>query len=328
MIINTINKYPFLLIILGPTGCGKTALSNIVSQKNSSQIINADVGQFYKPLSIGTAKPDLKNQKVKHNLFDLCDSPEDLSVFEYDKLVTQKVNSIYSKQELPILVGGSLFYIKSLFFSLRELQKKESVEKIDLDNLGQDDLWNLLNKIDKKRAQDLHPNDIYRVKRALDIWKKTGEKPSEYNPIFNPKFNSLFVFIDLPKTELDLRINQRTEFMIKQEGWIQEAERFFGTPWQDFIIKKGLIGYPEIFKWIEEGKKEENVKELIDVIQLKTRQYAKKQIKFWNSFKKKLEEGSNKNKNFICSIITVDNAGQKAYFKMEKTLQQLLVLQK
>ncbi|MCF7800184.1 tRNA (adenosine(37)-N6)-dimethylallyltransferase MiaA [Candidatus Babeliales bacterium] len=317
-----IKKKPFVLIITGPTACGKTALSDLIAKEIPSQIINADVGQFYTKLSVGTAKPDLKNQAIKHNLFDIMDKPKDLSAFEYSKLAIQKINEISMHEQLPILVGGSLFYIKSLFFNLQEAQTNNFVNNISLHEYGQTDLWYALYNIDPQRAQQIHKNDIYRINRALEIWQKTGILPSAQKPNFDLKFNALFVFIDLPKEILEQNINQRTIQMFKNYDWILEAENLMNRGWQDFVIKKNLIGYKEIFEWINQGKKKEDFLKLIQIIQLKTRQYAKKQIKFWKSFKKELEQ--NKNSKFIYSIISVNNSGKSAYLEIKKALAEFI----
>lgn len=314
---------PFLLVITGPTACGKTAFSNLITKEISAQIINADVGQFYTKLSIGTAKPNLEKQEIKHHLFDVLDEPKDLSVFEYSKMAFQKINDIFSQNQIPILVGGSLFYIKSLFFIPKELEQKDFFYKINLQEYKTEDLWNLLNKIDPQRAQKIHKNDIYRIKRALDIWQKTGIAPSQQKPVFDLKFNTIFVFIDLDKKILDEKINHRTIQMLKKDGWIEEAESLMNTDWQDFVIKKNLIGYKEIFEWIKQGKKEKEFDKLVQTIQCKTRQYAKKQIKFWKSFKKELEQNK-ENTEFIYSIISVNNIEKSAYLMVKEALQQFI----
>ena len=119
----------FLLIISGPTASGKTDLSEKISKIFPSEIINADIGQFYQPLNIGTAKPDWKNKPIQHHLFDILDKPEDLSVFRYYSLVLNKANIICKNNKIPIITGGSLFYLKSLYFPPKELEKKNVGKK-------------------------------------------------------------------------------------------------------------------------------------------------------------------------------------------------------
>lgn len=278
-----------VLIITGPTASGKTQLSEIIQPELDGEIINADLGQFYKPLSIGTAKPNLETVNYKHHLFDIINEPDDLSVVRYRQLVGEKVNHIFSQGKTPIIVGGSLFYIKSLFFPPAQLEyASEPVTSIDLDVLSNIELRELLQRIDPNRAKEIHENDIYRTRRALDIWKMTGQKPSNYKPCYAPLFDALIVFV-CPATDiLNQRIRLRTEQMIKIGGWIEEAKSLLGTNWESFVVSKGLIGYAEIFKWLGDGVESEKLDELINIIQIKTCQYAKRQRTFWQSFNKQL----------------------------------------
>lgn len=290
------NNNKLLIIISGPTSSGKTDLSESIAELIPSEIVNADIGQFYSPFLIGTAKPDWKNKKIPHHLFDILDEPKNLSVTQYKELLSIKINEIWKRNKIPIVVGGSLFYLKSLFFPPKEI-KRSSLQKINYDENG---LWDILNKIDPVRASQMHRNDIYRIERALDIWKTTGVKPSELKPEFLPFFNSIFIYMDLDKKKLHERINRRTKIMFDM-GWIDEVRKFIDTPWEKFFSKKGLIGYKEILNWIKAGENNNLKIKLIEDISIQTRQYAKRQRVFWKSFKKQLEESSAKS-SFFCKI--------------------------
>ena len=302
-----------ILIISGPTASGKTSISLDLAKLIPSEIINADMGQFYTPFGIGTAKPDWKKQKAKHHLFDIIDIPEDLTVAKYRKLVLEKAEQIWNNGKLPIIIGGSLFYIKSLYYPPKNIEKQkgkaEDVALLKRDK-EQEDLWTVLSKIDPKRAAKLHPNDTYRIERALAIWYETGVKPSECEPEFNPNFNSIFLFINPPKDILVERIEKRTVDMIKKDGWIQEAEQLLSTGWEEFINRKGFIGYPEIFEWIKNGKKESELDLLIQDIVCKTWQYAKRQITFWKPLKKNLLLKENQKKS-LCKVIEIKSVNEK-----------------
>ncbi len=117
----------YTLIITGPTASGKTDLSLAIAREIDAEIINGDVGQFYTPLSVGTAKPDWRNQEVPHHLFDIISEPQDFSVSAYRQLVIDTAEKVWQRGRLPIIVGGSLFYIKSLFFP--PMQQHASVKK-------------------------------------------------------------------------------------------------------------------------------------------------------------------------------------------------------
>ena len=273
-----------VLMILGPTASGKTSLSYSLAEQISSEIINVDVGQFYKPLSIGTAKPDMVNVPCPLHLFDVLVQPEDLTVLRYRELVIEHVNTIHKHNNQALIVGGSLFYIKSLFFPpVQPMSLLKLSEKSYREDASSQELWDELQKIDPKRAHDIHPHDGYRIKRALDIWHETGQKPSLFIPQFTPfPFNTHIVYLALPREILRKRIHERIYQMFDQ-GWIEEAEQLIDTPWEAFLQRKGLIGYPEIFAWIRKGKPADEKNTLIETIYFETVHYAKRQETFAKS---------------------------------------------
>lgn len=281
------------LIIVGPTASGKTSLSEILAERFGGEIINADVGQFYAPLRIGTAKPDWKSYPFRAHLFDIVDQPLDINILEYRNRVIEMVSEIRSRGKLPILVGGSFFYIKSLFFPVHEMPAL-SQNYVEKSEDIQQDSWEELYKIDPERALELHRNDLYRIQRALSIWKKTGKKPSTYKPEFSPALRPYFISIEPSSEVITSRIDLRTAVMLN-EGWIDETKLLVGTSWEPFLLRKQLIGYPEIFNWINNGEKKSELASLTETIQIQTRQYAKRQKTFWHGFSKLLE---NQHKNF------------------------------
>lgn len=270
---------PHALLIIGPTASGKTGFGESIAQKIPSEYINADIGQFYKPLSIGTAKPDWQAYKETAHLFDCLDEPSDMSSFDYRKSVLELVDQIQQRKNLPIIVGGSLFYIKSLFFPPHNFKIDQSVVPEELIGLSKDGRWKLLCEIDPVRAQQIHPNDPYRIERALRIWFLTGKKPSEVAPQCRPAFDATIVCLEPTKPVLHERIKQRTKIMLEQ-GWIEEVESLMGTPWIPFFEKKGLIGYAHIATWIDGGKKASEYDQLRETIEQETRWYAKRQMTF------------------------------------------------
>lgn len=299
------------LVIVGPTASGKTNLSEILAQELSGEIINADVGQFYAPLTIGTAKPDWKLYPYKAHLFDCVDQPRDINIMEYRRQATDAINQAATRKHVPIIVGGSLFYLKSLFFPAHDLPPQEnhheenSNKGFSENNTEPSSEWDQLYQIDPERALAIHPNDIYRINRALTIWKITGVKPSAYKPVFDPAIRPFFISLEPPTDIINQRIDLRTQIMLDQ-GWIDEARIFFGTPWEQFLERKQLIGYWEIFQWIRRGEKKSEYSELVKTIQAQTRQYAKRQRTFWRGFIRQLEsENSEKNKNFSYQVVSL-----------------------
>ena len=285
------NTQNHVLIIIGPTASGKTDLALKIGESLPIEIINADVGQFYTPCSIGTAKPAWKNLSVPHHLFDILDSPQDLNVAEYRKTVIEKVDEISKRGKLPVIVGGSLFYVKSLFFPPQEFLQEIMVNGYE--GVLTADLWNQLHEVDSQRADKLHHNDRYRIARALNLWDATNVKPSEYEPLFNAPFNALIVVVKPKRESLFDTINKRTNRMIGENplvGWLDEARRLLGTPWESFLNQKKLVGYDTIFAWLRSGENAADLPSLVETIQNETRQYAKRQMTFYGSFKKALRE--------------------------------------
>lgn len=295
------NKPYKAIVIIGPTASGKTALSEIFAEQLDGEIINSDVGQFYEPLSIGTAKPNYKDYKFKAHLFDVLTEPVDFDVAEYRNKVLQNIHDIEERGRVPIFVGGSLFYLKSLFFLQHDFSLYDSdVDVLRLLEIQGETPWDKLNHIDPIRAKEIHKNDSYRIKRALDIWLITGVSPSSFKPVYNSVINPIFVVLDYPVSLINSRINVRTETMLSS-GWIDEAEGLYGSLWEDFLTKKQLIGYKEIFEWIRYGKNIDTYADLVETIKIKTRQYSKRQRTFWKSFVAQLEQNKEINEcnNFI-----------------------------
>lgn len=285
----TSHNKPCALIITGPTASGKTALSEQILNFMPGEIINADLGQFYTPLSVGTAKPDLSSIHYVTHGFNILDEPRYLSVVAYRDLVTKLVDQVWSTDKTPIIVGGSLFYIKSLFFPPHDLiEQEENIKERVINQASGELLWQQLHAIDPVRAQELHPNDEYRIRRALAIWQKTGVKPSVYKPVLQIPFRAMIVFVCPDRAKLNATIQRRVESML-QNGWVVEVEKLVGTPWEDFLRAKGLIGYAELIDWVKRGKPLVEFGDVVTTISRKTQAYAKRQVTFWKSFSQQLD---------------------------------------
>ena len=285
-----------LIIMYGPTGVGKTDTSLLLSTMTHIEIINGDVGQLYQPIAIGTAKPDWQQESVPHHLFDYCTTPKDITVVIYRKLLLDTAEAIWARGATPVIVGGSGFYIKSLFFPPKqsefvylEQKKDANLTSTSLDSCSTEELWNLLYQHDPKRAQELIIQDRYRIMRALELVQK-GVKPSSVAPEYVPfPADVLVLFLSRPREELYQRINDRTETMM-QQGWIDEVKPLLGTTWEPFLLRKKLLGYNDIIDYLKlDNPTPDNYEHLIVTIQQKTRNYAKRQCTFWRMLKKVLD---------------------------------------
>ncbi len=283
-------------IVAGPTASGKSAYAVDLARQLCGEVVNADSAQMYTRVSIGTAKPlDWATHEIKHHLFDICDQPVDFDVAQYRERILATVADITARGKVPILVGGSLFYIKSLFFPPHKAHGRSDnagasiPESVRLLSIA--DQWNHLHEVDPTRAAQVHMHDTYRVMRALALWYENGVKPSLLVPTYKPPFFASIVFLS-PTTEvLYDRINQRAEQMIQRDGWILEVRGLMrDAAWRHLVETKGFIGYRELASWIEAGEPADQLPAVIAYIQQETRNYAKRQRTFWRSFMRQLEE--------------------------------------
>ena len=180
------NTAGFCILVSGPTGVGKTAFVDILAQELPAEIVNGDMGQLYTPITIGTAKPDWKRSAIPHHMFDQINQPEPFTVIAFRQAVAATCADIWKRNKIPIIVGGSGYYLTSLFFP--PAQHDQIIQK-HTHNPDQD-LWQQLHDIDPVRAKEIDPSDSYRIERALDIWYSTGIKPSVYVPVYDPIFKS------------------------------------------------------------------------------------------------------------------------------------------
>lgn len=263
---------PHALIITGPTGVGKTDLSLTVGQRFGGEIINADVGQFYKPLTIGTAKPNWQAQPIAHHLFDVLDQPIDFNSAAFRLLAKKNMQEIVQRNHLPVIVGGSCFYVQAV---LQEPCVHTAVQKRFYDQ-ATDVLWHELERIDPERAANIALTDRYRITRALDIWYGRGCMPSQCAPTFAPlALKTLLVVLTRPVDELYARINARVVAMVNA-GWLDEICGL-DEHWQAFLLRKKLIGYDDFIRYVRDGG---CLSEVIACVQQKTRNYAKRQLTF------------------------------------------------
>lgn len=320
----------FVTLVAGPTGVGKTDFVDKLIEKlkknfpdKKFSIINADVGQFYGPISIGTARPENLQQDT-HFLFGNINQPIDITVSQYREIVFENIKNSLSQNIIPIIVGGSGFYLRSLFFPPINLQSEEHpsihstsprlrrtlgtsgdhavFESLQRESNGDykdkatQELWAELEQIDPDRAHKIPIGDRYRIERALEIWHTTNIKPSELKPEFNFPFNFKFIYLTRSRPELYKIIDRRAIAMINS-GWIEEVKNL-DKSWIDFLKVKKIIGYPEIIDFLENNKENtenkinkngEKFENLIGGIQQKTRNYAKRQETFFRQLVRDLK---------------------------------------
>jgi tRNA dimethylallyltransferase len=299
-IIKELNKKSFFsiksscLIICGPTASGKTSSAIKLAEEINGDIINIDAIQAFDSVKIGTAYPS--NEEIAlapHHLFGFLKPFDRISSFEYVNLVEDKIQEVLNKNRIPILVGGSFFYIYSLLFSLRDETSQDEknrlkvfFEKNNCNNLSLQEKYNTLSFLDPIYANIISLHDSYRIDRAFDILKG-GSLVSSRKEIHKLKFNYSIAYIDTDRDYLYKNIDIRAKNMFK-EGIVEEFLKRDSRE-QDWIAKK-ILGY-DIIKKIAESFNEISEKEInfyIDEFCKKARHYAKHQCCFSKKLKKSI----------------------------------------
>lgn len=262
-----------IIVILGPTGVGKTKLSVELAKRLNGEIINADSMQIYKSLDIGTAKiKEEEKEGIPHHLFDIKEVREDYSIYNYQIDGRKVINDIIKRGKTPIIVGGTGLYIKSLLYDYNLNYEKESDT---YDTLSTEELYSKLLELDKNAVVD--KNNRRRVIRAINYYKENNKSISD-NKTNKLLYDVVFIGLTTDREKLYQIINSRVDKMIN-DGLINEVKKFF----DEGIYSKPLIngiGYKELYKYFE---KEISLEEAIEKIKQNSRRYAKRQYTFFNN---------------------------------------------
>jgi len=273
-----------LIIIIGPTGVGKTSLGIALAQELGGEIISGDSVQVYKKLDIGSAKPSAAElQLVPHHLIDYIDPTEPFSVAQFKVKATSLITEIRSRGHVPIVVGGTGLYIRSLLdpyeFAQHGSEEIRSKWKEFVQLRGNLALHEALQERDPETAQQLHPNDIFRVTRALEVFELTGStlssqrqfRDDEYKPL-DPSI--LYIGLTTSREVIYERINQRCVTMLSQ-GLIAETMGLLNLGYAPTIKPLQSIGYRHSL-WYLKGLVTQP--EMLRLLQRDTRHFAKRQL--------------------------------------------------
>ena len=278
------------IIILGPTASGKTDISINLAKQLNAEIINADCMQIYKELDIGTAKASIEEQDgIKHHLLDFVESTKEFSVSEYRDLALPIIEKLIKENKVPIIVGGTGFYVQSLLLENNYGNSYKSEElRLQLKNLasekGNMEVYNTLKDIDPESAETIHPNDLKRVIRAIEIFKLSGHKKSELKRTMQTNMQNsikpLIIVLNRNRDELYNRINLRVDLMIKA-GLVDEVKNLV-SKYNLTIDNQCMqgIGYKEILDYINNIV---DIDTAIENIKINTRHYAKRQLTWFRN---------------------------------------------
>ncbi len=271
-----------ILIICGPTASGKSDLAVECAKLLNSEVISADSMYIYKNLDIGTAKPNVEEmQGIKHHLIDIISPFDSFSVSDYKTLARPIVDRLISCGKIPVICGGTGFYINSILYDLSygkgeaNLKVREKYNKL-VQEKGNEYVYNILLELDNESARKLHYNDIKRVIRALEIYE-SGVKKSDIVDDFESKYDYKAFSIDHPRKTLYDRINKRVDIMI-ENGLIDEIKGLLNTGIDKTCQSMQAIGYKEILEYLDGLC---TLEQAVDKIKLNTRHYAKRQITFF-----------------------------------------------
>jgi len=271
-----------LVVLTGPTAVGKTALSIHLAKAIGGEIISADSMQVYRQMNIGTAKikPE-EMQGVRHYLVDECMPDEEFHVVKFKEYANRYMKEIYQKGKIPILVGGTGFYIQAVLRDVSFEQEEVSEYRKMLERLAEEKgahyLHEHLRQVDPESAAIIHENNIRRVIRALEYYEQTGEKISEHNEREKQKespYNFAYFVLNQPREVLYKRIDKRVDLMI-EEGLVEEVRGLLEMGYgRDLISMQGL-GYKEIYSYLQG---EISLSDAIYILKRDTRHFAKRQL--------------------------------------------------
>lgn len=275
-----------LLILTGPTAVGKTALSIQLAKAVGGEIVSADSMQVYRHMDIGSAKVTEKEMEgIPHYLIDVLDPQDDFNVATFQTLARQAMDEICSHGNIPIITGGTGFYIQALLYDIdfKENNEKNPIRK-ELEQLAKElgskapgTLHEKLSHIDPEAARQIHANNIKRVIRAIEYFEQTGEKISEHNEEMHQKespYNFLYYVLTRDRKTLYERIDKRVDIMIAN-GLVKEIEKLKAMGCHRGQISMQGLGYKEILDYLDGSC---TLDEAVYILKRDTRHFAKRQL--------------------------------------------------
>ena len=272
-----------MIVLTGPTAVGKTELSISLAKKINGSIISADSMQVYKYMDIGSAKITKEEMcGVKHYLVDELMPEEEFNIYRFTEMALKAIEEIYAEGKIPIIVGGTGFYIQGLLYDIDfsetaadEAYRKE-MEDYAREN-GANALHELLREVDPESCDAIHENNVKRVIRALEYYHQTGQKISDHNKKEREKqspYNFAYFVLNDIRENLYARIDKRVDLMV-EKGLVDEVKRLKDMGYTPDMVSMQGLGYKEILWYLDNRC---TLNEAVETIKQETRHFAKRQL--------------------------------------------------
>jgi tRNA dimethylallyltransferase len=274
-----------VVVVEGPTASGKSRFALQLAKAFNTDIVSADSRLIYTELNIGTAKPSISDRRaVKHHLIDIINPNQNYSAGDFVQDASQIINELWSQGKLPLLCGGTMFYIDALIdglFAAPDIPKsvRQNLQKTAREK-GSDFLYDRLRAVDPESAARTHPNDLNRMIRALEIYDHCGKTITSLwrnNPRSRPEFVFFQIVLELPRAVLYENINSRVDDMFRQ-GLLAEFKTIIDKGYNEQSAGLNTVGYKELFAYHHQ---KESLKNCTEEIKKHTRNYAKRQLTWY-----------------------------------------------
>lgn len=268
-----------IIVIVGPTGVGKTKLSVALAKKFNGEVINADSMQVYKGLDIATAKiKEEEKEEIVHHLFDICEVEDNFSVYDYQRLGRKKIEEITKRGKNVIIVGGTGLYIKAALYDY--VFKEESTKDNEYLDLSNEEIYARLKEVDPKCLEKIHVNNRKRLVRALNVYEKNQKGMSEVIDAQEHKmlYDAKIIGLTCERELLYERIHKRIDMMV-EAGLLNEIKTLLakGASFDDKAMS--AIGYKEFRPYFEDNA---SLDDVVNNIKRNTRHFAKRQYTWFN----------------------------------------------